>query len=510
MKNRVQLIAYANRFGGSFAGLRELLAGPLAGLFGGVHLLPFFERIDGADAGFDPSDHTRVDARLGTWDDVAALARDTDLMADVIVNHVSSRSPQFLDFVEGGARSRFAGMFLTLDGVFPQGATEHDLLAIYRPRPGLPFTTLTLGDGTRRLFWTTFTPEQIDIDVAHPCGVEYLEEILRTFGAHGIKMIRLDAIGYAIKEAGTSCFMLPQTFELIGALAARARRHGLEVLVEVHSHYVQQVEIARHVDWVDDFALPPLVLHALSRGTARALKRWIAIRPRNSLTVLDTHDGIGVIDVAAEDGGKGRAGLLAADELEQLVEDIHANSRGESALATGAAAANLDLYQVNCTFYDALGRDDRRYLLARAIQFFLPGVPQVYYVGLLAGTNDMALLARTGVGRDINRHYYTRAEIDQALGRPCVQRLFDLIRLRNEHAAFGGTFEIGDSPDDTLDLIWRLGEEVAHLSVNVATCECRIEYSSGGRIARLELGGGLASTAAPSEMRAGYTEAGHA
>ncbi len=260
--------------------------------------------------------------------------------------------------------------------------------------------------------------------------------------------------------------MMPETFEFIGELAARARRHGLEVLVEVHSHYEQQIEIARHVDWVYDFALPPLVLHAFSRGTARALKRWIAIRPRNALTVLDTHDGIGVIDIAAEHGGTGRPGLVADDELDRLVEDIHANSRGESARATGAAASNLDLYQVNCTFYDALGRDDRKYLLARAIQFFLPGVPQVYYVGLLAGTNDMALLARTGVGRDINRHYYTRAEIDEALARPCVQRLFDLIRLRNEHAAFGGTFEIGDSPDDMLDLTWRRGEDVARLTVN--------------------------------------------
>jgi sucrose phosphorylase len=228
--------------------------------------------------------------------------------------------------------------------------------------------------------------------------------------------------------------------------------------------------------------LPPLVLHALSQGTARALKRWIAIRPRNALTVLDTHDGIGVIDVAAEHGGTGRPGLVADDELDRLVEDIHAQSRGESARATGAAASNLDLYQVNCTFYDALGRDDRRYLLARAIQFFLPGVPQVYYVGLLAGTNDMELLARTGVGRDINRHFHTRAEIGEALSRPCVQRLFELIRLRNEHAAFGGTFELGESADDTLELTWRLGEETARLTANVATCEHRLEYSSAGQI----------------------------
>ena len=110
----------------------------------------------------------------------------------------------------------------------------------------------------------------------------------------------------------------------------------------------------------------------------------------------------------------------------------------------------------------------------------------------------MALLARTGVGRDINRHYYTRAEIDEALARPCVQRLFDLIRLRNEHPAFGGTFAIGESADDTLDLMWRRGEDVARLTVNVATCEHRLEYSSAGRIERLDLGAPAASSAAQS------------
>jgi sucrose phosphorylase len=107
---------------------------------------------------------------------------------------------------------------------------------------------------------------------------------------------------------------------------------------------------------------------------------------------------------------------------------------------------------------------------------------------LLAGANDMALLARTGVGRDINRHRYTREEIGEALTRPCVQQLLRLIRLRNEHAAFGGTFEVGDTPDCALELTWRLGEEVARLTVDVATCENRLEYSSDGRMSQIELG----------------------
>src|SRR2546430_412037 len=154
-----------------------LLHGPLSGLFGGVHLLPFFTPIDGADAGFDPVDHTEVDSRLGDWGVVRALGEEVELVADLIVNHVSIASPQFRDFSRKGADSAFAGMFLTYDRVFPAGASEADLLSIYRPRPGLPFTNAMLETGEKRILWTTFTPQQIDIDVQHPKGKAYLRTI---------------------------------------------------------------------------------------------------------------------------------------------------------------------------------------------------------------------------------------------------------------------------------------------------------------------------------------------
>jgi sucrose phosphorylase len=486
MRNAVQIICYVDRLGGTLRGLRKLLAGPFEGLFGGAHLLPFFPPIDGADAGFDPIDHAQVDERLGSWNDVKALAHDVELMADVIVNHISSRSPQFLDYSARGAKSPYAGLFLTFDSVFPQGASEQQLLAIYRPRPGLPFTTMTLLDGTRRILWTTFTSEQIDIDVAHPEGQRYLESVLTILAANGVRLIRLDAVGYAVKRAGASCFMMPETFEFIRALCARARTLGLQVVVEIHSHHELQIEIARQVDWVYDFALPPLVLHAFFAGTALHLKHWIDIRPVNALTVLDTHDGIGVIDVGA--GGKeGRAGLIPESGIESLVQRIHENSGGESLRATGAAASNLDLYQVNCTFYDALGRDDLRYLLCRAIQFFLPGIPQVYYVGLLVGSNDMTLLAKTGVGRDINRHHSTGSEIAEALARPAVTDLLKLIRLRNTHPAFQGAFTTSPTPDESLDLRWRNGAATARLWVDLRSGEHVIEASAAESLPQFQL-----------------------
>ncbi len=205
MSADVELIAYSSRFGGNLAGLRAVLAGPLGGVFAGVHVLPFFTPFDGADAGFDPIDHTQVDSRLGSWGDVAALGRDGyRVTVDVIVNHMSCRSPQFRDYLERGPGSAYAGMFLTFDTVFPDGARESDLLRIYRPRPGLPFTAYTAAAGTRHLLWTTFTSDQIDLNLRHPTTRAYLQRVLDKLAAAGVRRVRLDAVGYAAKTAGTT------------------------------------------------------------------------------------------------------------------------------------------------------------------------------------------------------------------------------------------------------------------------------------------------------------------
>jgi sucrose phosphorylase len=488
MKNQVQLITYVDRLGGGgLTHLHQRLTqgehNPLRQALGGVHLLPFFYPIDGADAGFDPIDHTQVDQRLGDWSDIRTLGQDLDVMADVIVNHMSSQSPQFQDYSAKGAASEYHGMFLTLDAVFPGGATGAQLTSVYRPRPGLPLSVTTLADGRKEVLWTTFTPQQIDINVEHPQGQAYLKGILQRFADSGIRMIRLDAAGYAIKRAGQSCFMMPETFDFIAQFSAQARDLGMEVLVEIHSYYQRQIEIARQVDWVYDFALPPLVLHAFAFRTAEPLKHWIRIRPRNALTVLDTHDGIGIIDIGADAADrKGSPGLVPPAELDALVDWIHDNCGGQSRQATGAAASNLDLYQVNCTYLDALAGNARDYLLARAIQFFLPGVPQVYYVGLLGGRNDMELLAQSKVGRDINRHHYSAGEIDAALQTPLVQRLLQLMSLRNHHPAFGGEFSLLESGPSALALRWTQGSHLAELQLDFADpSQHQLRFSQDGQ-----------------------------
>lgn len=472
MKNKVQLITYVDRLGGkSINDLQRVLTGPLAGLFGAVHILPFFDPIDGADAGFDPIDHTIVDPKIGEWNDIQKLSPHIDVMADLIVNHISSESRQFQDYSEKGVNSEYNGLFLTMDAVFPAGATEVDILKVYRPRPGLPFTYKVLKNGEAKILWTTFTDQQIDINIQHPAGDQYLKSILQTFARNGINMIRLDAVGYAIKKAGTSCFMIPETFDFIDQLTEYAHGLGIEVLVEIHSHYATQLKIAERVDFVYDFALPPLLLHAVCYKTTRYLKKWIEIRPDNNISVLDTHDGIGIIDIGPENE---KRGLVPPGELDVLVEWIHNNSDNQSRKATGAAASNLDLYQVNCTYFDALGRNEKAYLLTRAVQFFLPGIPQVYYVGLLAGMNDMDLLKQTNVGRDINRHYYSYDEIVKDLEKPVVKELKALIQLRNSHEAFNGTFSVDLSQEHLLHLQWKNDSSLVSLHVDFAEMEYKI------------------------------------
>lgn len=479
MKNQVQLITYIDRLGcKTIKELHSLINHKLSGLFGGIHILPFYHPIDGEDAGFDPIDHELIDPRLGDWSDLHQLSQSIDIMADIIVNHMSATSSQFQDYLQLGDESSYAPLFLDYDTVFPNGASETDLATIYRPRPSSPFTNFSFNDSSEKLIWTTFTSNQVDIDVTSLQGTQYLDGILDTFHRADITMIRLDAAGYAIKKQGTSCFMIDETFAFIEEFSQKARAKGIAVLVEIHSHYKTQIEIAKQVDYVYDFALPVLVIDTLFNQNASNLKSWLQISPRNAVTVLDTHDGIGIVDVAPADG---QPGLIEEQQLNQIVDQIHINCNQTSLKATGAAASNLDLYQVNCTYYDALGKNDTAYLMARAIQFFAPGIPQVYYVGLFSGANDMDLLQKTNVGRDINRHYYTKEEILSEIERPIFKKLKELIQFRNTQTAFNGTCQVVETQDHILQIKWENNIEWAELRINLPELQMTIQYSEADK-----------------------------
>ena len=475
------ILVYAERVGGSLQHIEKLLKGALAD-FSGVHVLPFFHPYDGDDAGFDPIDHTIVDPRLGDWADFKRISETHELTADLIVNHASNLSPEFLDWQEKGDKSEFAGMFLTFDVVFPNGADEKGITSFYRPRPGFPFTAYEV-DGKRRLVWTTVMPSQVDIDINHPAGKAYLVRILEALKSGGVKVVRLDAVGYAVKTPGTDSFMTEETLEFVKQISELIHSYGMRVLVEVHAHYTQQLAISPLVDLIYDFQTAPLLLHSFFTGTVDKLADWFKIRPTNCLNVLDTHDGYGVID-----GGpiNGKPGLISQEDMEYIFKRAAENTGGHSSIASVVPQWFSLPHQINATLPNILA-DDTAYVISRAVQFFLPGEPQVYYVGLFNGLDDRELFERTGQGRDVNRHNYTPDEIEHALGKPVPQAILALARLRRNNA-FEGAFSWAVTGENSMHMGWVNSENKISLdfSTEVGNSQFAIEVHGTDGVRRFD------------------------
>jgi sucrose phosphorylase len=461
---RPQLLTYPDSLGGDLVALGDLLDGPLDGLFHGVHVLPPFP--SSGDRGFAPITYARIDPRFGSWGDVARIAARHDVVLDVMVNHVSRQSDEFRDFERHGRASRMADLFVTLDKVWPDGRpSDSDVARIFLRKPLAPFSTITVEDtGAEERVWTSFGTadwsEQIDLDVTSPVTRDLIAAWFRLFASHGVRIVRLDAVGYVIKKPGTTCFMVePEIWGFLTWIARLASSFGLAVLPEVHDTYETHRRITDHGLWTYDFVLPGLVLHALATGEAGRLASHLADSPARQFTTLDCHDGIPVrpdLD-----------GVLAPEEMLALADDIERRGGNVNRILSASHADGVDVHQLNCTYYSALGCNDERYLTARAIQLFARGVPQVYYVGLLAGANDDASVGRTGDGRAINRHDYTAAEITAALERPVVRRLLDLVRLRNTHPAFDGSLHVRSEGPGAISLEWTTGDAACALDVDL-------------------------------------------
>ncbi len=480
------ILVYAERVGGNLGEIEKLLKGPLKD-FDGIHVLPFFHPYDGDDAGFDPIDHTIVDPRLGTWADFKRISETHELTADLIVNHASNLSPEFLDWQEKGDASEYNGLFLTFDTVFPQGGTEEMITSFYRPRPGFPFTAYEVA-GKRRLVWTTFMPSQVDIDIKHEQGMAYLKRILEALKSGGVKVVRLDAVGYAVKTPGTDSFMTKETLEFVKEITALIHSYDMRVLVEVHAHYTQQLDIAPLVDLIYDFQTAPLLLHSFFTGTVDRLDNWFKLRPGNCLNVLDTHDGYGVID-----GGPigGRPGLITQDEMAHIFKVAEKNTGGHSAIASVIPQWFSLPHQINATLPNIVA-NDTAYVIMRAVQFFLPGEPQVYYVGLFNGMDDQELFRKTAQGRDTNRHNYTPAEIAEALEQPVTRAIIALARVR-KHPAFDGAFSWKVTGEDSMSLSWVNGSDSLELSFALKNPSLKITATQDGKSTEYEGVEGLAS-----------------
>jgi sucrose 6(F)-phosphate phosphorylase len=475
---RPQLLTYPDSLGGDLRALAELLDGPFDGLFRGVHILPPFP--SSGDRGFAPLTYREIDPRFGTWEDIRRIARRHDVLLDLMINHLSRQSAEFQDFQRRGRRSPHADLFITLDKVWRDGdPPPGDIARMFLRKPGAPFSTISVTEtGERERVWTSFGTaewsEQVDLDVTSAATRELIKNWLRFLASQHVRIVRLDAVGYVIKRPGTSCFMVePEIYEFLDWVTGVADAYGLVVLPEVHDRYVTHERLVAHGFWTYDFVLPGLVLDAFSSGSARRLAAHLSRSPSRQFTTLDCHDGVPVRPDLDD--------VLEPAQMLALAERVRSRGGNVNRILSDAHASEVDVHQLNCTYYSALDGDDDRFVAARAVQLFASGVPQIYYVGLLAGENDTVAVERTGDGRAINRHDYSRGEVEAALRRPVVKRLLELVRLRNTHPAFDGSLQVATGRDRVLRLGWRNGESSCSLEVDLATG--RVDVDEGGRLA---------------------------
>lgn len=468
IKNEIMLITYADSIGRNLQDLADNLQQHFQGAVGNVHILPFFP--SSADRGFAPTTYDQVDPTFGTWEDVARIAADHPLMFDFMINHLSQHSAEFQDFLQNKDQSPWKDLFIRFSEFWANGEpTDAQVEAIYKRKPKAPCFDAQFADGSTEKVWCTFGEEQIDLNTDTSVTRNYIRRNVINMMKRGAAIIRLDAFAYAIKKADTSCFFIePDIWDLLYEVEQIIASYGGEILPEIHEHYSIQIKIAEKGFWVYDFALPMLVLHTLFSGDSERLVHWLRICPRKQFTTLDTHDGIGVVDVRD---------LLTDDEIEATREALFTRGANVKKIYNTTAYNNLDIYQINCTYYSALGDNDDAYLLARAIQFFAPGIPQVYYVGMLAGRNDIERIERTKEGREINRHSYTNEEIAEEIQRPVVRKLLDLMRFRNQHPAFGGEIIIPDAEPGQLVISRYKGEAFATLRANLTDYTYTIDAS---------------------------------
>ena len=468
IENKIMLISYADSLGHNLGDLKYVLDKWYKGAIGGVHILPFFP--SSGDRGFAPERYDMILEDFGTWEDVEKLSREYYLMFDFMINHISRRSPYFLDYLEKHDRSKWKDLFLQVEKAWGgRMPTDEEIGRIYKRKDKPPFEEITFMDGETENLWCTFSEEQMDMDVNSKVTDDFVGKTLDHLVSRGAAIIRLDAFAYCIKKAGSDCFFVkPDIWDYLKDVQAKVEVRGGMILPEIHEHYSIQMELAEQGFWVYDFALPMLVLHTLYSGSAARLKHWLEICPRKQFTTLDTHDGIGVVDVKD---------LLSEREIDRAMASLYEIGANVKRKYSSAEYNNLDIYQINCTYYSALGNDDDKYLLARAIQFFAPGIPQIYYVGLLAGENDIELLEETKNGRDINRHYYSLEEIEHNQERDLIRKLNSLMRFRNSHPAFGGDCRIMPSDDTRLIIRRERGDDYAELNADLTSFSFAVAHS---------------------------------
>lgn len=302
---------------------------------------------------------------------------------------------------------------------------------------------------------------QMDLNVNSPLVWAFYEETLKKLAGYGAKIVRLDAFAYASKIAGRrNFFNEPETWQLLERLRALAEENGISLLPEIHASYAEQTykKIAQSGYITYDFFLPGLLLDALETSSGALIRRWAEELSRDGIravNMLGCHDGIPLLDLR---------GLVPEERIERLIKTV---------VARGGYVKNLygqknAYYQVNATYFSALGESERRLIFCRAVQIFMPGIPQVWYLDLFAGKNDHAAVLRAGAGghKEINRTNLAGERIEEGMQKQIVRRQLELLRFRNTFPAFGfdGAFSVTEQGGHALNFLWEKNGYTARLS----------------------------------------------
>ena len=329
---------------------------------------------------------------------------------------------------------------------------------------------------------------QMDVNASSPLVWDFYEETLKKLSGYGCNILRLDAFAYLHKQVGESNFFnKPGTWDYLGRIKKIAQQNNLMLLPEIHAEYGLHLhdEVANEGYYIYDFFLPGLTIHTIENQTSKALLSWakeIISKGYKTVNMLGCHDGIPVLDLKGKEvNGVYNKGLLEDAEIEKIMTTIMERG-GRVKNLYDPSGNKISYYQINATFFSALGEDEQKLLLARAIQMFMPGIPQVWYLDIFAGKNNYEAADNGGSAghKEINRTTLSMQDIVQGLKKDVVQHQLDIIRLRNTSSAFSGQVEINDVEDSIIDIKWVNGSKVAHLKANLQTQSFTIDHTENG------------------------------
>jgi len=505
----VMLNAYPDSVGSNLGDMVIMLEKPeFKDVFSLFYVLPTFFNSD-LDRGFSIIDYN-LNKELVSKADLKALDKlKIQLKFDIVLNHLSVASPQFKDILKNGEQSKYKDFFINWN-TFWEGNGEMGengviipkkefLNKLFMRKSGLPILKVPFPDGCENPYWNTFYQKvnedksilgQMDVNANSPLVWDFYEETLKKVSGYGCKVLRLDAFAYLHKEIGkTNFFNRPGTWDYLKQIKKIAQKYDLLLLPEIHAEYGLHLhdEVANKGYQIYDFFLPGLMIHTIEKRTSKALLNWakeIISKGYETVNMLGCHDGIPVLDLKGKEvNGIYNEGLLEDCEIEDVMKIITERG-GRIKNLYNPSGKKISYYQVNATFFSALGEDDKKLLLARAIQMFMPGIPQVWYLDIFAGKNNYKAADKGGSGnhKEINRTNLTLKEVETNLKKDIVKNQLKLIKFRNTSKAFSGNLIINETSQNEIDVVWKNNNNMAKLKVNLQTHTFKIVYSEKGII----------------------------